>query len=539
MAVNQSFLGNMSPMPKPVAAPVVPTVARPPSIGSPSIKKDVTPAAKVNTPPATVTPPPSFLSNPAVQATIDNNLNFGGIKPTEDQVNQSVQLRIKEMQKAMGVNIPPVTPPPVVPGSGTTSGATTDATPGASTVTATSAASGSGTPGGTTTAPAVPGSVDYTIDTGYVTAEKDAANAASAQYRADEYAKREAEAISALNEKYSRMRNDAVVRSQNQSGERFSNLAGVGVNPLSSGAANVAGDVTRNLDNEMSNIAMQQAQEIATIKSALRSERNTEAEKALGLAKDTMERIRQTAMDKQSASQQSFKNTIDRAKFLSDEARSNYDFSQTQKADAAKEIEEMFAGSIEAAMNLPADQKALLEKRAGWKVGEYDARIKTYNDKKAKSEAEAARKVQEAKDKEYMDNGYLPVAGPSDLAKLPAGVEIVRGDNGRMYYKPPEKEKLMNVGSGGTIFDPNTNKVVFKAPKATGGGSGSSSTGGSQTPLWGPGGDQVGWTIYNSKTGERRFTDYAGNALSAPPPGSRVGGTSFSGGDDEDGGSAY
>lgn len=373
--------------------------------------------------------------------------------------------------------------------------------------------------------------VDYTKDQGYLDAQQALKDAQAANYKQAEYDKQIADATAALDLKYARLQQDAQVAADNEKAGRFSDLAGVGVNPLSSGAANVSGDVAHNLSNTLSNLALQKSAELAQAKSAILGQQTAEQTKAVKTAQDTAAMIRQSALDRNAQAHLDFQDATAAAKNLADEAKSNYDFSKEQTDDAAAKITDIIKNSPEVYKNMSPTDKAATEKRAGWAAGQIDATI-AKNEAAAKKAAETTAAKTLADEKEaYIKEGYLYVSGPSKLGSIPKGSDIQYGANGAIYFHPPKVLSPMQVAPGTNVFDPNTNKVIYTAPtKKTTGVKGASGTF-SQTPMYDSKGQQVGYTLYNSKTGERKFTDPLGQTIATPPSGARVGGVSFNPGD--------
>ena len=460
----------------------------------------------VATPPPTITPAPIVAPPVATPATIawsdasgTYRTGTAADKAAMDQADAFKKLTPEQKQASLAAGN-------LTNGSGFVPGALT---PGVG--------SGIGT---------APTASDYSTDQGYKDAQAAAVAARAEGFKAEEFAKQLAEQTAALEIKYKRLEDDARIASENESGQRFSNLAGVGVNPLSSGAANVSGDITRNLGNALSNLAQQKNAELSTIRATLLNQRNDQAEKAYKGAQDTMTMIRQSAMDRNAAAQEAFDNGIKRVQALAAEAKSTYDFSQQQKDDAAKTITDQIANAPDTLKNMDPKTKADLERRAGWATGQIDTMLaKNVADAAKKVAADAAKVISDEKEA-ALKEGFVYIKAPSDLAKLPAGSQIQYGADGRMYAKPPVNKPLMNVSPGSSVYDPTTG--TFKtAPKAKGTGGGG--TGGgtySQTAIYDKDNKQIGVSLYNSKTLERKATDLQGNPITIPE-GARLGSTSF------------
>ena len=426
---------------------------------------------------------PSNITTPPVNPYMPNTnttANPYGNSPAADAAYAAAQ----KMFANQPISTPPTGGTTATTAPGGTSGGTATTAPGGSTPSSsgitTPPAGGNGLDanGNPTGNPAMPVPVDYSTDPNYlasIQAQKDASN--PQQFNAQFYAQQIAAATAQINQKYAALQQQAQTQAVNDKAARFSNLAGEGVNPLNSGANNVAGDVQNTLNLSLSNLAQQQSAEIAQATAQLQNQQSSAAAAALQTAKDTADQIRQSSLDKNAQSQTDYNNLVQKNTTLAAENQSNYTYSQTQKADAGKTINDTINNAPNVYKNMSAEGKAALEKRAGLAAGYIDATIAA-NDKTASDAvAKAAATALAAEKKDMTDKGYLYVKGPSGIKDIPAGSKVTYGANGAMYYLPPTVDKSVQVSSGASLVNPNTGHVIYNNPKAaTGSGSGSTPT---------------------------------------------------------------
>lgn len=95
--------------------------------------------------------------------------------------------------------------------------------------------------------------------------------------------------------------------------------------------------------------------------------------------------------------------------------------------------------------------------------------------------ADSKQEKMTGQDLQFIQNGYTPISGPSQLKALAAqGVtekDLLRIGT-RIYLKPTSNQGLIELAAGASLYDPTTGQIVNTAPKTF-----ASSSGGGSDPL--------------------------------------------------------
>ena len=260
-------------------------------------------------------------------------------------------------------------------------------------------------------------------------------------YRAEEFAKKEAEAVSAIQQQYDLKRNDARRDAENAKASRFSDLAGIGVNPLSSGSVSVANENKSTLDRFLSNIDIEQGAAMAQARAAIRGEKTAAQDKDLAAAKEARQGLIDQADKTYQLSRDQMNDLMSQQSKIIDLAKSGYDLSKEQKKDASDSINTLVDQfGIDYLEQMAPQDKRALEKAAGLKIGELDTRAAALRkETQKKTDAATAKDTLEAQrdqQSKLITQGYLPLS-PSDLAGVDKNQIISIG--GQTYMKPPTK----------------------------------------------------------------------------------------------------
>lgn len=309
-------------------------------------------------------------------------------------------------------------------------------------------------------------------------------------YRAEEFAKKEAEAIASIQQQYDQKRNDARRDAENAKASRFSDLAGIGVNPLSSGSVSVANENKSTLDRFLSNIDIEQGAAMAQARAAIRGEKTAAQDKDLAAAKEARQGLIDQADKTYQLSRDQMNDLMSQQSKIIDLAKSGYDLSKEQKKDAADSINTLVDQfGIDYLEQMAPQDKRALEKAAGLKIGELDTRAAALRKENTRKTTEATAKdnLEASRDQQskLITQGYLPLS-PSDLAGVDKSQII--SINGQTYLKPPTKldgvaaeydyykQDQKSRGLPALSFNEYQTADANRKARAAGGGSGGGST---------------------------------------------------------------
>lgn len=216
--------------------------------------------------------------------------------------------------------------------------------------------------------------------------------------------------IDAIQQRFATRAGDISRKYANVNAEQFSDLAGLGANPLSSGASNVANLTSRNEENELANDRMQMNAEISAARAAAAGAK-TDAQQMLlaNLRQKREDLVAQTDKDYQMR-RQYMDDTVASMNRAVAAAKEGKTSSNAERDDARANVKDWFSmfGS-KAFDNVSAEDKRALEKAAGLPAGSIDLGATTLKEQEI-----AAKNAAKANDFQFVAGTKNQAAGYFD-----------------------------------------------------------------------------------------------------------------------------
>lgn len=182
----------------------------------------------------------------------------------------------------------------------------------------------------------------------------------------------------AIDEKYAQRKRDIEQRYANQKGSEFSNLAGVNVNPLSSGAASVGNRISMDLSSELQNEEAMKSAEKQQARAAAAGVQTSERNFLLEQLQKERTNIQNTAQQAYTNRRQNMQDTIASLNRAAQQAKENRITTNAERDDARANIKDMFTTFGSAAFEGVSETDLhALEKAAGYPSGTLSVQART------------------------------------------------------------------------------------------------------------------------------------------------------------------